>query len=124
MIKTNLIRGGDVMRFLGLVLIPLLVILVFTGPACQRSQEEPKVEIEQAVDEVADAPMMEKAPAAIEEAQVPAMEEVEEAVEEVEAEAQKEGSGLLKQLQEKAEEEGEKKAEEYEVEKKLDELDM
>jgi len=104
------------MRYFGLILIPLLVVLIFAGPGCQRAQDEPEVQMEQAVEETAEAPIMEKAPAA--------MEEVEETVEEVEVEPEKEGSGLLKQLQEKGEEEAQKKADEHEVDKKIDELGM
>ena len=116
------------MRCVGLVLITLLVVFIFAGPGCQQSQDEPKVQMEQAVEKPAAVPMMEKAPAAMEEVEdEPVVIEDEEAVIEVEepaAEAAKEGSGLLKQLQERGEEETEKQAEEHEVEKKLDELGM
>ena len=119
------------MRYLGLVLIPLLVVFIFAGPGCQQSQDEPKVQMEQAVEEPAAVPMMEKAPAAMEEVEdEPVVVEDEEVVIEVEepvadpAEAAKEGSGLLKQLKEKGEEETQKKADEYEVEKKIDDLGM
>lgn len=109
------------MRYLGLALIPLLAVLIFAGPGCQQAQDEPKVEIEQAVEETAEVPIMEKAPAAVEEADVPAMEEVEEEIDiEVEEEPAKEGSGLLEQLKEKGEEEIQKQADEHEVEKKID----
>ena len=114
------------MRYLGLLLIPLVAVLVFAGPGCQQSQDEPKVQIEQAVEDPAAVPMMEKAPAAMEEVEdEPLIVEEEEIVVEEEepvAEAAKEGSGLLKQLKEKGEEEAQKKAGEYEVEKKIDDL--
>lgn len=107
------------MRCLGLVLIPLLAVLIFAGPGCQQAQDEPKVEIEQAVEETVEVPKIEQAPAAVEEAEV----EEDIVVEgEVDVDPEKEGSGLLKQLQEKGEEEIEKQAEEHEVEKKIDEL--
>jgi len=109
------------MRYLGLVLIPLLAVLIFAGPGCQQAQEEPKVEIEQAVEETVEVPKTEKAPLAVEEAEVEEDIVVEE---EVDVDPEKEGSGLLKQLQEKGEEEIKKQAEEQEVEKKIDELDM
>jgi hypothetical protein len=116
------------MRYLGLVLIPLLVVFIFAGPGCQQSQDEPKVQMEQAVEEPAVVPMMEKAPAAMEEVEdEPLIVEEEDVVVEEEepvGEAAKEGSGLLKQLKEKGEEEAQKKADEYEVEKKIDDLGM
>ena len=109
------------MRYLGLVLIPLLAVLIFAGPGCQQAQDEPKVQIDQAVDKAAEAPVMEKAPAAVEEVVV--KEEVELDIEvEVDVDPEKEGSDLLKQLQEKGEEEVQKQADEHEVEKKIDEL--
>ena len=114
------------MRYLGLVLIPLLVVFIFAGLGCQKAQDESKVEMEQAVEQPAKAPMMEKAPAAMEEVEdEPVVVEDEEVVVEVEepaAEAAKEGSGLLKQLKEKGEAEIEQQAEEHEVEKKIDDL--
>ena len=111
------------MRYLGLVLIPLLVVLIFAGPGCQQAQDEPEIQVEQAVKEAAEAPMLEKAPAAMEEVEVE--EEVEVDVEvAVDVDPEKEGSGLLKQLQEKGEEEAQEKADEHEVDKKVDELGM
>lgn len=109
------------MRYLGLVLIPLLAVLIFAGPGCQQAQDEPKVQIEQAVEETAEVPMMEKAPVVIEEVEVEEEAEVEV---DVEVETEKEGSDLLKQLKEKGEEEVQKQADEHEVEKKIDELGM
>ena len=106
------------MRYFGVLLIPLLVVLIFAGPGCQQAQDEPEVQVEQAVEESAEAPVAEKAPAAIEEVEF--QEEV--AVDVVEPE--KEGSEILKQLQEKGEEEAQKQAEEHEVDKKIDELGM
>jgi hypothetical protein len=103
------------MRYLGLVLIPLLVVLIFAGPGCQQAQDEPEVQVEEVVEEAAEAPVMEKAPAAVEEVDI----EVE-----VDVDPEKEGSGLLKQLQEKGEEEAQKQADEHEVEKKIDDLGM
>jgi cell envelope opacity-associated protein A len=103
------------MRYLGLILIPLLAVLVFAGPGCQQAQDEPEVQIEQAVEETVEVPVIEKAPAAVEEADV----EVE-----VDVDPEKEGSGLVKQLQEKGEEEIQKQADEQEVDKKLDDLGM
>ena len=88
------------MRYLGLVLIPLLVVLIFAGPGCQRAQDEPEVQVEQAVEEAAEVPVLEKAPAAIEEVEVE---------EEVDVDP---------------EEEAQKQADEHEVEKKIDELEM
>jgi hypothetical protein len=72
------------MRYLGLVLIPLLVVLIFAGPGCQQAQDEPEVQVEQVVEEPAEVPVMEKAPAAMEEVDV----EVE-----VDVDPEKEGSG-------------------------------
>ena len=109
------------MRYLGLVLIPLLVVLIFAGPGCQQAQDEPEVQVEQVVEEPAEVPVMEKAPAAMEEVEVE--EEVDVEVE-VDVDPEKEGSGLLKQLQEKGEEEAQKQADEHEVDKKVDELGM
>ena len=111
------------MRYLGLILIPLLAVLVFAGPGCQQAQDEPEVQIDEAVEETVKVPVMEKAPAAVEEAEVVVEEEVDVEVE-VDVDPEKEGSGLLKQLQEKGEEEAQKQAEEHEVDKKLDDLGM
>jgi hypothetical protein len=99
------------MRYLGLILIPLLAVLVFAGPGCQQAQDEPEVQIEQAVEETVEVPMMEKPPAAVEEAEVVVEEEVVVEVE-VDVDPEKEGSGLVKQLQEKGEEEIQKQADE------------
>ena len=117
------------MRYLGLVLIPLLAVVIFAGPGCQQAQDEPEVQIEQAVEETVEVPVIEKAPAAVEEAEVEVEAEAEvdvEVVEEVEVDVdpEKEGSRILKQLQEKGEEEVQKQAEEHEVDKKLDDLGM
>ena len=111
------------MRYLGLILIPLLAVLVFAGPGCQQAQDEPEVQIEQAVEETVEVPVIEKAPAAVEEAEVVVEEEVDVEVE-VDVDPEKEGSGLLKQLQEKGEEEIQKQADEQEVDKKLDDIGM
>ena len=79
------------MRYFGLLFIPLLVVLLFAGPGCQQAQDEPAVQVEQAVEESAPAPVAEKAPAAIEEVEV----EVEEEVAADVVEPEKEGSDLL-----------------------------
>ena len=55
------------MRYFGLLLIPLLVVLIFAGPGCQSAQDEPEVQKEQAIEEPAEAPMIEEVPAAMEE---------------------------------------------------------
>ena len=111
------------MKYLGLVLVPLLAVFIFAGPGCQQAQDQPEVQIEEAVEETVEVPMIEKAPAAVEEAEVVVEEEVEVEVE-VDVDPEKEGSDLLKQLQEKGEEEVQKQADEHEVEKKIDELGM
>ena len=101
------------MKYVGLILIPMLVFLMLGGPGCSQSQDETAVKTEQAPEEQVEAPVVEKTEKVVETEEV--VVEVEEPVEEP-AEAEKEGKGLLDQAKEKAEEEAGEEIEKVEIE--------
>ena len=102
------------MRYFGLIMVPLVVVLLLGGPGCTQSQDEPAVKMEQTPEKVVEAPVVEEP----EEVVV----EVDEVVVEVDepvadqAEAEKAGKGLMDQIKDKAEEEAGEQIEEVEIE--------
>ena len=104
------------MKYVGLILIPLLVALMLGGPGCTPSQDEPAVKTEQAPEKKVETPVVEKTEKVVVETEKVEVEvEVEEPVAEP-AEAEEAGKGLLDQVKEKAEEEAGEEIEKIEIE--------
>ena len=102
------------MKYLGLILIPLLVAFLFGGPGCKQSQNEPEVKMEQAPEKVVEAPVVEEPEEVVVE-----VDEVDVGVEDPEAvpaEAEKAGKGLMDQVKGKAAEEASEEIEKVEIE--------
>ena len=100
-------KGGDSMKYVGLILVPLLVVLMLGGPGCSQSQDETAVKTEQAPEKQVEAPV-------VEETEEIVVEEEELAADPDETETA--GKGLMEQVKEKAEEEAGEEIEKIEIE--------
>ena len=116
------------MKYFGLILIPLVLVLFLGGPGCSQSQDEPAVKMEQAPEKAVEVPAVEEVEEVVVEvdemgdvAEVDEMGDVAEVDEidvevDVPAEAEKTGKGLMDQVKDKAEEEAGEQIDQVEIE--------
>ena len=107
------------MKYFGLILIPLVLVLFLGGPGCSQSQDEPAVKMEQAPEKAVEVPAVEEVEEVVVEVDemgdVAEVDEIDVEVD-VPAEAEKTGKGLMDQVKDKAEEEAGEQIDQVEIE--------